>query len=130
MQEGGKRMFTSCPRCSHNQIVKDGIVKNRQRYKCKNCNYRFTVKRRNGKMATKEIKRLALHMYLEGLGFRAIGRILNFSHVAVYNWIKSFGKKLKEVMPSSSRNKIKVVEIDEMYSYIGEKKQLLDMDCY
>ena len=77
-------MLTSCPKCSHNHSVKDGIVKNRQRYKCKNCNYRFTVQQKNVKMATDEIKRMALHMYLEGLGFRSIGRILNFSHVAVY----------------------------------------------
>lgn len=122
-------MVDLCPKCSNKHIVKDGIVKNRQRYKCKNCNYRFTVHQRNAKTATSEIKKMALHMYLEGLGFRSIGRILNFSHVAVYNWIKSYGEKLKELIQSNSNNKIKIVEIDEMHSYIGEKKLLLDMDC-
>jgi len=37
-------------------------------------------------------RRYRPELYLEGLGFRAIGRFLNCSHVAVYNWIKEFGK--------------------------------------
>jgi len=115
-------MLTSCPKCSHNHITKDGIVKNKQRYKCKSCNYRFTVQQKNAKMATDEIKRMALHMYLEGLGFRSIGRILNFSHVAVYQWIKSYGENFKELVKSDSNKNIKIVEIDEMHSYIGSKK--------
>ena len=33
----------ACPKCQNNQIVKSGIVKNRQRYLCKPCNYFFSV---------------------------------------------------------------------------------------
>ena len=55
---------------------------------------------------------------MEGLGFRSIGRILKFSHVAVYNWIKSFGKNLKEL---KSDEEIKNVEIDEMHTYVSKK---------
>ena len=58
-------------------------------------------------------------MYLEGLGFRSIGRFLNVSHVAVFNWIKGFGEKLEELRSSKE---IEVVEIDEMHTYIGSKK--------
>jgi hypothetical protein len=60
-----------------------------------------------------------LELYLEGLGFRSIGRLLNFSHVAAYNWIKEFGEKLEELKSSTS---IKVVELDEMHTYISQKK--------
>ncbi|WP_422851703.1 transposase-like zinc-binding domain-containing protein [Flavobacterium nitratireducens] len=28
-----------CPKCQNNAIVKSGIIKNKQRYLCKNCNY-------------------------------------------------------------------------------------------
>ena len=65
-------------------------------------------------------------MYMEGLGFRSIGRILGVSHVAMYNWIKSFGIKVDEI---ESDAEVDMVEIDEMHSYVGDKKLLLDMDC-
>ncbi|MDR2206470.1 MAG: IS1 family transposase, partial [Flavobacteriaceae bacterium] len=32
-----------CPRCSSEEYCKAGIVLNRQRYKCKKCNYYYTV---------------------------------------------------------------------------------------
>jgi transposase len=63
---------------------------------------------------------LALTLYLEGLGIRPIGRILGFSHVAVYNWIKSFGEKIEGV----KQKKATIVEIDEMHSYVGHKKTI------
>lgn len=72
------------------------------------------------------LKRQALELYLEGLGFRSIGRFLRVSHVTVYNWIRSFGEKLEELR---SANEIKVLEMDEMHTYLGSKKRLLDMDC-
>ena len=74
----------NCPKCQSATCVKDGIVQGRQRYRCKGCRYRHTVKER-GLGADK--KRQALELYLEGLGFRSIGRFLRCSHVAVYNWI-------------------------------------------
>ena len=58
-------------------------------------------------------------MYLEGLGFRSIGRILKVSHVSVYNWIRSFGKIVESLRSSKTPE---IVEIDELHSYIGNKK--------
>jgi transposase len=45
------------------------------------CKYRFRVET-IGK--PNKIKRDALLLYLEGLGFRSIGRFLNVSHVSVF----------------------------------------------
>jgi IS1 family transposase len=59
-------------------------------------------------------------MYLEGLGFRSIGRLLNCSHVAVYQWIKQYGEKAHlDNMPTTE---LDVVEMDEMHSSVGSKK--------
>jgi len=33
----------TCPKCGYGECKKDGIVKSRQRYKCKPCGYRHTV---------------------------------------------------------------------------------------
>ncbi len=105
-----------CPKCSSEKCVKDGVVNERQRYRCKSCNFRHTVQHR-GK--SPDIKRQALELYLEGLGFRSIGRFLNCSHVAVYNWIKSFGEAVKELRSDSV---LEVVEMEEMHTYVSLKK--------
>ena len=108
-----------CPKCKSDLFCKDGIVKGKQRYKCKKCNFRFTVEC-IGK--PDKLKRDALILYLEGLGFRSIGRFLNVSHVAVFNWIKDFGNKLDAFR---SDDEIKVIEMDEMHTYIGSKKTIV-----
>ena len=106
----------NCPSCKSNNICKNGIVKQKQRYLCKECKYCFTVET-PGK--SEKVKRDALILYLEGLGFRSIGRVLKVSHVAVFNWIKAFGKRIDDIRSS---DEIEVVEIDEMHTYVGSKK--------
>ena len=73
-----------CPKCKSSHHVKDGIVRGQQRYKCKECSYRCKLD-----VKSQDTQRLALEMYLEGLGFRAIGRILKISYGTVYVWVKN-----------------------------------------
>jgi len=108
----------NCPRCSSVNHCKDGIIKKRQRYKCKDCNYRYTVQEKSD-VKSSATKRLAFEMYLEGLGFRAIGRILKISYGTVYKWIKKWGSNLE--LPKRNET-IEVVELDEMHTYVGRKK--------
>jgi len=115
----------NCPKCSSDKKVKSGFVNGKQRYKCKECSCNFTVEIKST-AKSKSKKKNALHLYLEGLGFRSIGRYLNVSHVAVYNWIKSYGEVVEKLRAD---NEIEVVELDEMHTYIQQKKLLLDMDC-
>jgi IS1 family transposase/transposase-like protein len=107
-----------CSRCSSESYCKDGIVNGRQRFKCKQCNYRYTVTEKSTAKSV-NTKRLAFEMYLEGLGFRAIGRILKISHVSVFQWIKKWGKNLE--LPTRNES-ISVVELDEMHTYVSQKK--------
>jgi transposase-like protein len=109
-----------CPRCGSGEYVKDGIVKERQRYQCKHCKYRYTVQQRSNERSA-DVRQLAIDMYLEGLGFRAIGRLLKVSHTAVFGWIKNAGKTV-ECPPETEP--IEVVEIDEMHTYVGQKKTI------
>jgi len=104
--------------------VKSGVNKGRQRYKCKKYQYFFTVDHKSD-TATPDQRRLALTLYLEGLGFRSIGRILGFSHVAVYQWVRAFGENLKQI----KRPVAKIVELDELPATWGIKKLLLGLDC-
>ena len=53
------------------------------------------------------------------MGFRSTGRVLNISYVAVYQWIKKWSRNLE--LPKR-QEAIKVVELDEMHTYVGKKK--------
>ena len=104
-----------CPKCGSEEYCKDGIVKGRQRFKCKKCNYHYTVAQKSD-VKSIETKRLAFEMYLEGIGFRAIGRILNVSYVTVFQWVKKWG----ENMELPKRNE--TIAVDEMHTYVSQKK--------
>ena len=109
----------NCPRCSSALRVKSGAVNGRQRYKCKTCQYLYTVAHKSD-TSTSAHRRLAVTLYLEGLGFRSIGRILGFSHVAIYQWIKALGENVEQIKRSAAQ----IVELDELHSYVGHKKTI------
>ena len=111
-----------CPKCSSEKRIKSGIIKERQRYKCKECGYNYTVELKSTAKPL-SLKKQALHLYLEGLGFRSIGRFLGVSNVSVLKWIRSFGKEVEKL--AWENKEIEVVEVDEMHSYIGSKKTIV-----
>ena len=108
----------NCSRCKSSNYRKDGFARGLQRYKCKSCNYRYTVLKKSD-VKPLETRRLALEMYLEGLGFRSIGRILKISYGTVYSWVKKWSSEVS--LPRQEGN-VKIVELDELHSYIGSKK--------
>ncbi|MCO5380991.1 MAG: IS1 family transposase [Methanosarcina barkeri] len=108
----------NCPRCKSLDHNKNGKVNGRQRYKCSDCGYNYSVELKST-ASSASVKRQALQLYLEGLGFRSIGRFLGVSHVSIQKWIKKFGQELEEL---KSENEISIVEMDEMHTYIGNKK--------
>ena len=56
----------SCPKCKSTNFRKDGIVKYKQRYLCKDCKYRLTVEQ-IGK--SNKVKMDALILYLEWFSY-------------------------------------------------------------
>jgi len=109
----------NCSKCNCCNSVKFGKIRGRQRYKCKECGCNYTVSLKST-AKPQSVKKQALHLYLEGLGFRSIGRILGVSNVSVLNWIRDFGEKIQEL--HSTSQDIKIVEVDEMHTYVGSKK--------
>ncbi|MFJ1425009.1 IS1 family transposase [Capnocytophaga canimorsus] len=107
-----------CPICKSKNKIKNGIIKGVQRYKCKDCGRNYTVAHKSTAKLPSQ-RRLGLMMYLEGLSFHSIGRILGVSHVAVMNWVKKYGSQLEEI---KNEKPISVVEIDELHSYLQSKK--------
>lgn len=82
-------MSEICPKCQQHNVIKSGIVKERQRFRCRDCNYYFTVKKL-GKQIDDYYVTKALQLYLEGLSYREIERILGISHVTISSWIKKY----------------------------------------
>ena len=110
-----------CPKCECQERVKNGIVRGLQRYRCRKCKCNYTKSTPHGKSA--EVKKMALVMYMEGIGFRAIGRLLKVSNVAVLYWVRKAAETLRQAQIWERRNEpVEYIQIDEMWHYI-EKKQ-------
>ena len=112
----------SCPNCGSNQYVKSGIIKERQRYKCKKCNYFFTVNKL-GKQIDSYYVNKALQLYLEGLSYREIERILGISHVSIINWVKKYN--IKRPYRVEYHSTYKILNADELANYFSTNKNLI-----
>ncbi|WP_026712756.1 IS1/IS1595 family N-terminal zinc-binding domain-containing protein [Flavobacterium daejeonense] len=111
----------SCPKCQNNKIVKSGIINEKQRYLCKNCNYFFTVAKIGKKIDDYYVTK-ALQLYLEGLSYREIERIIGVSHVSISNWIKSFN--IKKPVNTNYHPTYKILNHLELIEYIRVKDTL------
>lgn len=111
-----------CPKCEHPHSVKSGVIKGKQRYKCKQCNYHFTVQK-IGKQIDDYYVTKALQLYVEGVSYREIERLLGISHVSVMNWVKAYGVK-RPVHNVNYRPTYKILTFDELQRFMAEKANL------
>jgi len=95
----------NCKYCGSEKVVKDGKVKGKQVYKCKNCKKRFYMNGKFAKMRTnKNLIVTALNLYYDGLSLRKTQRNLEqifgekVSQVTILNWIKKYSKVVTEYM--------------------------------
>ena len=106
-----------CPKCQSIEVVKNGKVQGKQRYKCKSCSLQFTRLTPRGRPAQE--KAMAVTLYTLGLSIRAIARLIGVSPTAVLKWIKTFAKTHYE---KPAPGDAFIVELDEMWHYLGAKK--------
>lgn len=103
-----------CPRCNHIETVKSGIVNDKQRYKCKSCGYHFSVNKVGKKIDAYYVVK-ALQLYIEGVSYREIERLLGVSHVSVMNWVKEY--KVKQPQHSEYHPTYKVLSHKELVDF-------------
>ncbi|MEM9982902.1 MAG: helix-turn-helix domain-containing protein [Bacteroidota bacterium] len=113
-----------CPKCNTESVIKSGIVKERQRYKCKKCSYNFTVGKL-GKQIDSYYVVKALQLYIEGVSYREIERILGISHVSVMNWVKKY--RLKVPDNYAYRPTYKVLNHKELVEFVQKRESLKGM---
>ncbi|HAF47452.1 MAG TPA: hypothetical protein DCG83_07180 [Cryomorphaceae bacterium] len=113
-----------CPKCDSKNFVKSGIIKERQRFKCKSCNYYFTVQKL-GKRIEGEYVIKALQLYLEGISFREIERILNVSHVSVMNWVKTYNIKRPKTIVNI-QPEVQILKHKEVLALLDDESNIDD----
>ena len=114
--------MNKCPKCGCRGLQKNGSVGGKAKKRCKGCGYQFTREKLLG--VSTQTKKMAIHMYLEGLGFRAIGRVLGVSNVAVLKWVRDAGNKIEQIHKEQDKPHFtSVIEVDEMWHYIGKKNK-------
>lgn len=111
----------SCPKCRSPKIIKSGIVNNRQRYTCKQCAYNFTVDKIGKKIDDYYITK-ALQLYLEGLSYREIERIIGVSHVTVSNWVRHY--KIKRLNDGNYHPTYRIITHNELVEQLKNKEFL------
>ena len=116
----------TCPRCESQQLIKSGVIKERQRFRCKHCSYSFTVLK-EGKNIDPYYVIKALQLHIEGVTYREIERILGISHVSVMNWVKKYG--IKAPMQYDYHPTYKVLSHTELVDFFSEKDALKSAGC-
>lgn len=105
-----------CPRCNSDWVIKSGKVKGRQRYNCKDCNYFFSVAKMGKKLDNTYVVK-ALQLYLQGLGYREIERILGISHVTIMKWVKQYFKEVPAIDKASFD--YQMLDKSELANFLG-----------
>ena len=118
----------TCPHCQHCQQrhQQQKVGRNpsgSQRYRCAHCQRKYTPQPtpRGYDAAT---RRQALRWYVDGMNLRRIARQLGVVHQTVANWVMAYAATLPEQPPapaSSQQQPLAVVELDELYTFAGEK---------
>lgn len=110
-----------CPKCKSDNYVKSGVVKGRQRYRCKSCDYFFTVLK-DGKSIDPYYVVKALQLYIEGVTLREIERILGVSHVSVMNWVRQY--QISRPQNTDYHPTYKVLSHQELMAFLGNREEL------
>jgi hypothetical protein len=111
----------TCPSCGHQNIAKSGIVKEKQRYKCRSCGYHFTVNKL-GKRIDDYYVIKALQLFVEGVSLREIERILGISHTSISSWVKKY--KVKAPVKTSYHPTYKILSHNELTDFVSRKDQV------
>ncbi len=108
----------NCKNCNQSNSIKKGKRNGNQRYFCKSCNFSFQLKY-SYQAYKPETNKLIKSLLKESCGIRSISRIINISAKTVLSRMLKISKDIKR--PYFQKLGCKF-EVDEMWSFIGYKK--------
>jgi transposase len=112
--------LVKCKNCDSDKAMKNGIVRGKQRYKCKECGYNFVVgdERTDEKIAA--LKALVVIFYSIGkCSYGMLAKIFKRDRSLIYHWVKEAGLSCE--LPAVG-GEIQEIEFDEMWHFIQSKK--------
>lgn len=110
----------NCKNCGGKEINKNGIVRNQQRYKCKECGLNFIIGDKRVKPLTAIKRAFAVILYSLGkASYGFISKLFGVTPAAVLRWIRQEAAHIDYPEISSS---IQEMEFDEMWHFIQSKK--------
>jgi IS1 family transposase/transposase-like protein len=123
----------ACPFCASTDVVKRGKTSNgKQRYECRNeaCGHTTFILDYSYLGCLPDIKDRILDMAVNANGIRDTARVLDIATATVLSTLKSLEDNLESINikvlenPGSYSFKVLIlkVEIDEMWSFVGDKK--------
>lgn len=109
-----------CPGCGGTDLMKRGRKAGRQRYQCRSCERYSTDSQPKFSAQTKA---MAIEMYMNSMGIRAIGRVVGASPAAVLKWVRKEHANVQQQMANvaSGTGLPDVIEMDEIYTYVQKK---------
>lgn len=108
-----------CPECGGQHIRKNGHRRGKQNHICVHCHRQF-IESYTPRGYSDWIKRLCLRMYVNGLGFRAIERVIGVAHTTVIGWLQQVGVNLPDAYDPEAIPQ--VGELDELETFVGQKR--------
>src|SRR3982750_2981072 len=103
-------MGLRCKRCGSEVHVKNGLMRNKQRYLCKACGLNFTDTPARGKPLA--LKAAAVLLYVSGLSMNRTAQLLGVSTPTIQAWLEQFAQAYAQKPEPEGR--AVVIELDEM----------------
>jgi transposase len=107
-------MGLRCKRCGAEEHVKNGLMRGKQRYRCKACGLNFTDTPPRGMPLAMKVT--AVLLYVSGLSMNRTAKLLGVSAPTVMAWIERFAEVYAQKPEPEGR--AVVVELDEMWHYL------------
>ena len=108
-----------CKFCESEKRTKAGVTRGKQRWLCGSCGRHYTLPEgtRGRPLAD---KKKAVALYAAGLSYRAIGTLLEVSHVSVQKWLERYIPEWCPLPAPESQRPV-ILELDEMWHFLQKK---------
>ena len=111
-------MGLCCKRCGSARHVKNGLMRGKQRYLCKECGLAFTNTPARGKPLA--LKAAAVLLYVSGLSMNRTAKLLGVSTPTIQAWLEQFAAAYAQKPEPEGR--AVVIELDEMWHYLKKSQ--------
>ena len=107
-------MGLRCKGCGSEEHVKNGLMRGKQRYRCRACGPNFTDTPPRGMPLA--VKAAAVLLYVSGLSMNRTAKLLGVSTPTVQAWLERFAED--HAKKPEPEGRALVIELDEMWHYL------------